>query len=146
MQKNLMELIDTVNSRHAKGVDFGTGHRLFPAEIHTLTAIERDEGLTMTQLAHALTVSKPTVSERIRKLTTHGLITREKGPTDAKSVLLRLTDAGHIACQGHKALHEEMYDRFEAHFAEEAPEKIKQFTDTFTQLLTLAKSFDSHRT
>ena len=146
MQKSLMELMDAVNTRHAKGVDFGTGHPLFPSEIHTLTAIENDEGITVTALAQCLNVSKPTVSERIRKLAKNGLITKEKTRNNAKTVTLRLTDTGRIACQGHMAHHAEMFDRFITHFGPAAPEKIALFHEAFTQFIPLTKAFKNHKT
>ena len=145
MQKSLMELMDAVNAKHTKGVDFGTGHPLFPAEIHTLTAIEADEGITVTALAQCLNVSKPTVSERIRKLAINGLITKEKTQENAKAVTLWLTDTGRVACQGHEAHHAKMFERFTAHFGPAAPEKIALFHEAFTQFIPLAKSFESHK-
>jgi DNA-binding MarR family transcriptional regulator len=143
MQRVLMELIDTVNTRHSKGVDFGTGHNLFPAEIHTIATIGINEGITITQLAEHLKVSKPTISERVRKLVEKGLIVKKKKVEDAKSVALGLTIRGKIAFAGHEAHHLKMYERFREYLGSETQSKIESFSQTFTQFLSIVRNLDN---
>jgi len=144
MQRLLMDLIETVNSRHAAGIDFGTGHGLFPAEIHTIEAIGLNEGISVTQLAVFFKVSKPTISERVRKLAKKGLIVKTKKAEDAKAVALRLTGEGRIAFEGHKAHHQKMYELFSEYFGSDTREKIEGFSNAFTQFLRIAQKLDNH--
>ena len=101
MQVALMDFVDAVNDSHAGGIDFGTEHRLYPAEIHTVVAIGDNEGIGVTQLAKQLDVSKPTISERTRRLAAKGFIRKEKESTNAKSVLLWLTADGRKIGRAH---------------------------------------------
>ena len=138
-----MELIDTVNTRHTKGVDFGTGHNLFPAEIHTIAAIGINEGISITQLAEQLNVSKPTISDRVCKLVGKGLVVKEKQVEDAKAVALGLTVRGQIAFAGHEAHHLEMYERFREYLGSETQSKIESISQTLTQFLSIARNLDN---
>ncbi len=130
----LMQFVDAVNEEHAQGVCFGEKHRLFPAEIHTIVAIELNEGIGLTQLAEKLDISKPTLSERIRKLVTKGYVTKRKNPADQKAVQLHLTSDGKDAAYHHELHHQKMYETFSTYFGDESSHKIEMFTKTFTEL------------
>ncbi len=139
-----MAFVDMVNASHAGGIDFGTGHRLYPAEIHTIVAIGDNEGMGVTELARQLDVSKPTVSERIRRLVNKRFIRKEKNPADAKAVTLWLTADGNAAYAHHEAHHQKMYEIFRNHFGNKAQEKIDLFAKTFTQASQVVKKFNEH--
>lgn len=138
----LMRFVDTVNKEHAQGVCFGDKHRLFPAEIHTIVEIGINDGVSLTQLAEKLEISKPTLSERIRKLVAKGYVIKVKNSADQKAVKLHLTSEGKDAAYYHDIHHLEMYRRFKAYFGENSSHRIELFTKTFTELSNFEKQIE----
>ncbi|PIE31135.1 hypothetical protein CSA57_00070 [candidate division KSB3 bacterium] len=141
----LMRFVDIVNKEHAHGVCFGGRHRLFPAEIHTIVDIGLNDGISLTRLAEKLEISKPTLSERIRKLVAKGYVMKVKNSADHKAVKLHLTPAGKDAAYHHEIHHREMYRRFKAYFGEDALQRIELFTRTFTELSSFEKQIEDNR-
>lgn len=141
MQHALLELVETVNAEHKGGVDFGTGNRLYPAEIHTIEAIGNSVGMTITMLAEQLGVSKPTISERINKLSKKGLVHKGTKAGDAKAVIVMLTEAGETAHRGHKEHHKRMFDAFMQQYGINAKDSACRLTDACIELRKLAASF-----
>lgn len=65
------------------------------ARLRVLTALEcHDEGLTMTQLATALEVTGRRVTALVDALVDEGLVERYAHPTDRRSTIVAITDAG----------------------------------------------------
>ena len=85
--------------------DFGSGDKLFPSEIHVIEAIGKHPGINMTELASVLGISKPAVSQILRKVMRKNLVERYTGVRNGKEVLARLTGRGEIAFRGHAKLH-----------------------------------------
>jgi len=144
MLEALMAFVDATNESHAKGVCFGTGKPLFPAEIHTVAAIARAPGISLTRLAEDLGISKPTLSERIRKLVAKGFVEKKTNPEDRKAVILRLTADGEKADRHHTQHHENMYAFFRRQFGEETEGKIELLTQTFRELIRFGSEADKH--
>lgn len=144
MQHALLELVDTVNAHHRGGVDFGTGHRLHPAEIHTIATIGDEPQITVTQLAERLSVSKPTISERIGKLMKKGLVEKGTKPYDAKAVTLLLTKTGWTAYTHHEAHHDKMFDVFVSQYGEKSEIMAQKLSQALHEMQNLAELFDCH--
>lgn len=134
MLEALMQFVDAVNERHAGGVSFGSNHSLYPAEIHTIVAIGNNPGIGLTKLAEKLSIAKPTLSERIRKLVDKGFVVKDKDSTDQKAMMLRLTEEGKKAEKHHETHHLKMYEVFRKYFADDTAVKINLFTNTFREL------------
>jgi len=134
MLASMMTFVDTINAYHAEGVCFGTEDPLYPAEIHTIAAIAGNEGVSLTQLARALGISKPTLSERMRKLVAKGFVNKETNPDDRKAVTLWLTEKGVTADHHHTLHHEKMYQEFRQFFGDKTSEKIDYFKVSFDEL------------
>lgn len=100
--------------------DYGTGEIITMVEVHTLTLIEENPGITVTDVALKWNRTKGAVSQTITKLEKRGLIRRKKDVGNAKTVHLYVTDKGQLLSEAHKD-----YD-------------IKEFTWTDK---TLSKSF-----
>lgn len=79
---------------------------LHSIEIHLLTAINANPGISAQELAQKFFRSKGAISQRIKVLTKYGLITRETSPENHRVSLLYTTEIGKIACRNHDA-----YDR-----------------------------------
>ncbi|WP_320170224.1 MarR family winged helix-turn-helix transcriptional regulator [Maridesulfovibrio sp.] len=141
VQCSLMDLIDTINDQHKGGVDFGTGHRLYPAEIHTIEAIGDSPEITVTRLAERMGVSKPTISERINKLSRKGLVSKGTKAGDAKAVPLCLTESGNAAYKGHADHHQQMFDLFVGKYGDDAEAVLRKFSFAFKEMRELAVEF-----
>jgi DNA-binding MarR family transcriptional regulator len=61
---------------------------------YALLSLLRHQQLTLTELAHRLGVSVPTMSKMVSLLVQHGWVVRKACPTDRRCKLLSLTPAG----------------------------------------------------
>lgn len=87
-------------SKQAK--DYGTGETLFPSEIHTIVAIDKNPGLNLTELSETLGVSKSATSKFIKKISQSGYIIKSKATNNRRDVIFNLTQKGKIASKGHE--------------------------------------------
>ena len=87
-------------------IDYGTGELYTPAEVHIVTRIELNPGITVTQIAEATMRTKSAVSQMVAKLEAKGLVRREKDPNNAKQQLLYVTPKGLELSKCHKAYDE----------------------------------------
>ncbi|MEC7765297.1 MAG: MarR family transcriptional regulator [Pseudomonadota bacterium] len=71
-----------------------------------LTVIGDNPGLSQAQLAAALSVERPNLVAVTEELTTRGLISRDRVPSDRRTYALRLTTAGaRLLAQASEAVH-----------------------------------------
>jgi DNA-binding MarR family transcriptional regulator len=119
--------------------DYGTGEIINMVEVHTLTVIEENPGITVTEVALEWNRTKGAVSQIITKLEKRALITRKKEEGNAKNVHLYVTDKGKLLSKAHKD-----YDIKELTWADETlrksytPEEIDVFykvMQKYTELL-----------
>ncbi|MCV2394350.1 MarR family transcriptional regulator [Actinotalea sp. M2MS4P-6] len=66
-----------------------------PSQALALRLVIATEGLTPTALAAEMRLSRPMVSEVLRKLEEQGLVERRRSRLDGRSVVLSATDRGH---------------------------------------------------
>jgi DNA-binding MarR family transcriptional regulator len=65
-----------------------------PGQFGVLTVIDKNPGLSQTQLGSALGIDRSTVVAVIDKLESRGLVARMTAPGDRRSHALRLSEAG----------------------------------------------------
>nr|WP_315019611.1 MarR family transcriptional regulator [uncultured Aminipila sp.] len=99
LYKFVMTYSDYIKTAH----DYGTGETINMAEVHTLTAIEENPGITVTEVALEWNRTKGAVSQIIGKLEKRGLIIRKKEGSNAKTVHLYVTEKGKLLSNAHKA-------------------------------------------
>lgn len=85
-----------------KPKDYGTGELINMVEVHILTAIEENPGITPTHLARMWNRTKGAISQTISKLEKKGYITKEKKQGNAKTILLFPTEKGIELSKAHK--------------------------------------------
>src|SRR5689334_21766862 len=74
---------------------FLAGYGLTRGELDVLSALRRSsEPLSPTTLAQTLLATRSAITMRLNALQTRGLLSRSSNPTDGRSSLLVLTDAG----------------------------------------------------
>ncbi len=82
--------------------DYGTGELLYSSDIHTVTAVARQPGCNLTQLAGFLGVSKPAASKFTRKLLRTGYLVKVRLADNARDVSFSLSPKGRRAEQAHQ--------------------------------------------
>jgi DNA-binding MarR family transcriptional regulator len=92
MKFDLMEKIPFVFGRETIG----------RTQLHTIEAIGKGRGRTVTALADYFMVTKGAVSQVVTKLCAHGFVTKAKGPEGGKEKLLELTKKGWEAFELHE--------------------------------------------
>src|SRR5471032_2966821 len=70
------------------------GQPVSVGEAHALLEIAREPGITQNGLAARLKLEKSTVSRIVGQLATRGWVSRDRDTSDARFVLLRLTQCG----------------------------------------------------
>lgn len=82
--------------------DYGSGTLITMMEVHTLTEIEENPGITITELAASGRKTKGAVSQTTKRLEEKGLIQRKPHPYDKKKVPLYATEEGKRLSRLHK--------------------------------------------
>lgn len=98
----IYKFVTTYNDYIKKPHDYGTGEIINMVEVHILTIIEENPGITVTEVALEWNRTKGAISQTITKLENRGLIERKKEDNDAKSIHLYATKKGIILSQAHK--------------------------------------------
>lgn len=98
--------------------DYGTGELYTQTEVHTVTRIEENPGITASKIAEDTYRTKSAVSQMLSKLEAKGLIYRERDPNNGKQHFLYVTAKGKHLSICHKSYDEanipleEMIDLF----------------------------------
>lgn len=82
--------------------DYGEGIPLTMIEAHTLTYIEENPGVTVTQLAKYWNKTKAALSITVSYLTKLGLVRKTKEDGNAKNIRLYVTEQGLRLSKAHK--------------------------------------------
>lgn len=91
---------------HKELHDYGTGELYTPTEVHMVTRIEENPGITAAKIAEETYRTKSAVSQMLSKLEGKGLIYKEKDPRNGKQQLLYVTPKGRHLSLCHKAYDE----------------------------------------
>jgi DNA-binding MarR family transcriptional regulator len=108
-----------------------------PAQYSTLTIIERNPGLTQTQVADALGIKKANFVALVRELETRKLIRRRSGQKDRRSYGLFLTQAAAELMSQLHAASEAHEQRLRAALGE------RRYRDALASLRDLAAALDA---
>lgn len=83
--------------------DYGTGNIVSMVEVHTLTYIYDNPGVTVTQLAEYWKRTKSAISQMVGKLEKRGFVIRKTSKTNRKIIELYVTEEGRRLSAAHKA-------------------------------------------
>ena len=84
-------------------VDYGTGELYTSSEVHLVTRIDKNPGITVTKIAEDTLRTKSAVSQMVSKLEQKGLVVRAKNPQNTKQQLLYVTPKGLELSKCHQA-------------------------------------------
>lgn len=133
----VLKMVNQLNRMEELPRTFGTDLPIHPSEIHTVAAIGNNRGCNISELAETLGISKPSVSEIVRKIEEKGLVERFKLPTNRKEVKLRLTEKGTAAYNGHKDFHREMYEDIRLHMEKIPHETLGVFKSALENICAI---------
>ncbi len=123
--------------------EFGTGRRIYPAEMYAIEAIGRTPGINVTHLADSLGVSKGAVSQTVGKLVRKGLVRKVGGTRSAREVRLLLTQRGRVAFRNDEKFYRLAHRLFLARYGRGAPGRIRRFGETFSEFSAFFEVFVS---
>ncbi len=81
--------------------DYGSGVKFNTVEMHFLTGIANNPGITITQLAEEWGRTKGAISQIVKKLEEKGYIYKEKSDENYKITKLFVTDEGMVHVKAH---------------------------------------------
>ncbi|NDV21416.1 winged helix-turn-helix transcriptional regulator [Desulfovibrio sp. JC022] len=115
------------NMVERKIFDFGVGVKLYPSEIHTLSAVDQLGGCGVTELARESGVTKGATSQLVSKLVKKGLLLKESDPENGSKVILRLTELGKEASDNHYKFHLDHDREFINYIRSMSEEELEMF-------------------
>lgn len=120
--ETVYRLMNRYNQKAKLPKHYGTEDLLYPAEVHLLEVIGSGEGVTTTELAERLAITKGAVSQTTAKLLEKQLILKTPASGQRREQLFTLTERGGIVYRHHRQLHRRMLERVEAVWRELPPE------------------------
>ena len=84
--------------------------RITIGEMHTIECIgaRGDAGISVTEIAQEMKITLPSVTAAVKKLEKKGLVTKTRSTSDARQVVIRLTEEGRRADIAHRYFHRKM--------------------------------------
>lgn len=87
------------------------GIALSMSEVHTLEAIDKSVGKTMSEVAKRLRITQGTLTVNINRLTNKGFVYRVQDEKDRRIYRLKLTDKSRSVLDVHEIFHGKMIDQ-----------------------------------
>lgn len=128
----MLRVFDKVQRNRRLARDYGTGDQLTMVEAEVCHVIAATEGISPSDLADHIGVSRSAVSQALNRMRARGLVTVAHPPGNAKARVVRVTDHGTIVAKGVNDLHRQMSEAVYA----ESPEDLEAFLALFTRLDT----------
>ena len=114
--------------------NLGTDTKFSRPEIHVIEMMGQNEGLSVTDLAKHLGITKGAVSQTLKRLEAKEVVVKKVDPTNTSRITLSLSTKGKVAYYSHLQWHEAMDGGFRDYFVNLPEEKIR-FMDEFLSLL-----------
>lgn len=100
--EKLYDFVYYYNKYMLEARDYGTGSLIRMPEIHILTEIEQEPGITISQLAKKRNRTPSAISQTVTSLVKSGYIYKEKRQNNNKELLLYPTEQGKALSRTHK--------------------------------------------
>jgi DNA-binding MarR family transcriptional regulator len=146
--KDVMEISDTllhiafrVDNIKREIRNFGTGHMLHGAEIGTIVAIRENRGISVTDLAARMNVTKGAVSQILKRLLKKGMIVKKVDAENLSRLKLGLTRSGEIAYENHAKRHRDMENGIRMILKDASDENISFLKDFLTNTMKVVAAY-----
>lgn len=107
----IMERMHAINTS-SEAKDYGTGEMFYSVEIHILSSIAENPGISVTELARKWNRTKGAVSQILKKLESKELIYRKKEAGDKRKSFLYASELGMKLHEAHVAYDTRNYEKF----------------------------------
>lgn len=139
------ELLFDFAVAYADGVnlvrDFGNGKEYSPAEVHMITRIAENPGITVTELARRGNRTKGAISQVVKRLEEKGLVEKRKAAENCSRTLLYATEEGRRLGQCHKERDQRRIERMEKELETQVGrEALDQFYDVLACMYEAMKA------
>jgi DNA-binding MarR family transcriptional regulator len=115
----------------------GAGHR---GELHTITAVGQEPGLSLKRLAELTGVTKGAASQMVSRLVRKGYVTKGPAPGAPREIALDLTELGRRARAAHAELHAGMHATVRAYYGADTERRVTEATRVVRELIGLVES------
>ncbi|GAA0177187.1 MarR family transcriptional regulator [Clostridium sediminicola] len=113
--------------------NYGTDVKLYMNEVHTLSIVFNNDGITVSEIAEVENKTQSAISQKINKLEKKGLIRKERNPIEYKKINLFATDIGKNICKFHSKLDDTTY----RHLISKMKDYDEKDYEKFTKILTI---------
>lgn len=103
------------------------------SQMHILELLGAHEALRMKELSEKVGVTTGTLTVVVDKLVKKGLVRREADDRDRRSVIVKLTDEGHVLYEEHDRLHVQLTREITAELTPEEIEGVKSALSRMTE-------------
>jgi DNA-binding MarR family transcriptional regulator len=100
--EKLYDFVYYYNKYMQEARNYGTGNLISMPEIHILTAVEQEPGVTISQLSKKRSRTLSAISQTVKSLEKSGYIYKEKRKNNNKELLLYPTEQGKALSRTHK--------------------------------------------
>lgn len=112
--QKVYRIINKYNAITKKPRNYGLEAPLYSSEVHMLEVIGDNSGITTTQIAKEMAITKGAVSQTTARLLKKGLINKAPAANTSNTVMIFLTDQGKSAFYEHRKVHEQVMLKIEA--------------------------------
>ena len=93
-------------------------------EIHLIERVGKggEKGITLSELASALRIARPSATVAVNKLEKKGYLTKQNSETDGRVIRIFLTHQGKVIDNYHRFYHRKMVNELSANFSQEEKE------------------------
>ena len=126
----MLRVFDKVQRNRRVARDYGTGDQLTMVEAEVCHVIAATDGISPSDLADHIGVSRSAVSQALNRMRARGLVTVEHPPDNAKARVVRVTGAGALVAGGVNDLHRQMAEAVYS----ASPDDLEAFLALFNRL------------
>lgn len=92
-------------------LDIGTGEKLYPQEVHVISAVVVSGHASVSELSARFGATKGAASQMVGKLVKKGFLTKRRDPDKGSRLIVEATDMGRSVHEAHMGFHAE-HDKF----------------------------------
>ncbi len=100
-----IQLAEKIANAKTLPLDMGDGMVFYRGEIHIVKMIGNEPGISASEIARRIDVTRAVVHKTLLKLDEKGVVRKLADPLDGKRVLLYLTAEGELAYAAHERYH-----------------------------------------
>lgn len=110
----IYRIVNKYNAKTREPRDYGFSEKLYSSEVHMLETIGEHNGVTGTEIARLMGITKGAVSQTAGKLLKKGLIEKKLDGERQEIILILPTELGWNVIREHRKFHEKLLSEMNA--------------------------------